>query len=123
MSKVVLAIHGVANKPPADQLAAWWEIAIREGLERNCGLDDADFVFEMVYWAKYMYRSPLHLDADFVFDDLFNREPYLPAPEGALKPHGEWMQENVLQMGLSFFGRAVEAAKEHFGMTGLRDWA
>ena len=123
MGNVVIGVHGVANKPPSDQLAAWWEAAIREGLARNCGPTDADFVFEMVYWAKYVYRHPLHLDRDFVFDDLFNREPYLPADEGALKPYGEWMDESVLAKGLSFFGRAVEAAKEHFGMTGVRDWA
>ncbi len=38
MTKVIIGIHGLANKPMRETLADWWEKAIREGLEVNRGL-------------------------------------------------------------------------------------
>ena len=52
MAKVIIGIHGLANKPKKATLAKWWEEAIREGLRVNRGRSDATFEFEMVYWAN-----------------------------------------------------------------------
>ena len=38
----IIGIHGLANKPPRDEKAAWWGAAIREGLVRNRGLQLAE---------------------------------------------------------------------------------
>ncbi|ACB23597.1 hypothetical protein [Methylobacterium radiotolerans] len=68
----IIGIHGLANKPPRDEKAAWWRAAIREGLDRNLGLRvaEADLSFTFVYWADLRYPQPLAGDR--------NREPYRP---------------------------------------------
>ena len=33
MAKVIIAIHGLANKPPKKLLENWWKKAINEGYE------------------------------------------------------------------------------------------
>ncbi len=68
----IIGIHGLANKPPRDEKAAWWHAAIREGLDRNLGLRvaEADLPFTFVYWADLRYPQPLSGDR--------NREPYGP---------------------------------------------
>ena len=39
--KVIVGIHGLANKPPVDEKTRWWRAAISEGLARNEGLTNA----------------------------------------------------------------------------------
>jgi hypothetical protein len=68
--RVIIGIHGLANKPPADEKTRWWKTALAEGLARNEGLADPDFSFEFVYWADLRYETPLSEDD--------NREPYRP---------------------------------------------
>ncbi|WP_155912042.1 alpha/beta hydrolase [Methylobacterium sp. 77] len=69
-SRVIIGIHGLANKPPADEKTRWWKEAIAEGLSRNEGVADPRFAFEFVYWADLRYDAPLTKDE--------NREPYRP---------------------------------------------
>lgn len=101
---VIIGIHGLANKPPREEKAAWWRQAIEEGLKRNLGREPPGVPFEFVYWADLRYDAPL--------TPARNREPYYPArgrkpfpsPNGA--PPGptltdrfyralEWMQEKT----------------------------
>ena len=84
MSAVIVGIHGLANKPDKQTLAEWWEAAIREGLDKNCGERNADFEYVTVYWADLLYKYPQHQDPDFDFDDLHNEQVYSPAPAGAI---------------------------------------
>ena len=80
MPKVIVGIHGLANKPEKEVLAEWWVKSIREGLAKNCGLLNPEFDFQMVYWADLLYRYRVHQDKNFKFDKLYNNEPYI---EGA----------------------------------------
>ncbi|MCJ2073938.1 hypothetical protein MKK75_34980 [Methylobacterium sp. J-030] len=68
----IIGIHGLANKPPRDEKSAWWQAAIREGLDRNLGmgLPEGGLPFTFVYWADLRYPQPLSGDR--------NREPYRP---------------------------------------------
>jgi hypothetical protein len=70
--RTIIGIHGLANKPPRDEKAAWWGAAIREGLGRNLGIraPEAVLPFTFVYWADLRYPQPLTGDR--------NREPYIP---------------------------------------------
>ena len=43
MTDIIIGIHGLANKPDKTTLSDWWEKSIREGLNKNVGVDDADF--------------------------------------------------------------------------------
>ena len=55
MAKVIVGIHGLANKPAPDVLKDWWETAIREGLVKNCDVGSASVSFHMGYWAGLLY--------------------------------------------------------------------
>ena len=74
MANILIGIHGLANKPPKDTLSEWWEAAIREGLSKNCDLEDADFRYEMVFWADLVH-DPLQAAEG-------HRQPYIKAPPG-----------------------------------------
>ncbi len=58
MSKIIIGIHGLGNKPPKELLARWWKEAILEGLRKN-NYSAKDFNFELVYWADILHKNPL----------------------------------------------------------------
>lgn len=89
MAKVIIGIHGLANKPPRPEHRDGWLAAINEGFD-NLKLSPAfnpDTQFVDVYWADLMYKNPLHHDTKFSFDDLYDSEPYLQAKPGELKEY------------------------------------
>ena len=91
MSKVIIGIHGLANKPDPKNLKDWWKDSILEGLKENQEMDNAKLEFVLVYWANLLYMSHQHDDIGFNFDHLYNNEPYQPAEPNALKPYkGSW---------------------------------
>jgi hypothetical protein len=89
MSKIIIGIHGMGNKPPPKTLTRWWQASVREGLKRikksKLALD-----FELVYWAHNLHPIPLKpriKDKDHPF---FIKDPYFPALPKAVeeKPGG-----------------------------------
>ncbi|NQV40745.1 MAG: hypothetical protein HQ506_00185 [Candidatus Marinimicrobia bacterium] len=58
MSRYIIGIHGLLNKPPYTLLEKWWELALREGLER-IGQPKHKIPFDLIYWADEMYPKPL----------------------------------------------------------------
>ncbi len=54
-------IHGISNKPPADELLKSWV----DALASNGGvdLDQLGITYSMVYWADVMYSEPEDEDA------------------------------------------------------------
>src|SRR4030043_590252 len=56
--KVIIAIHGLNNKPPKWILKYWWKKAIREGLKKIYKYKYF-FKFRMAYWADIRYDKPL----------------------------------------------------------------
>jgi len=79
MSRVIIAIHGLGNKPPKKQLLEWGKAAIREGLENKgytLGLPE----FELVYWADLLYGRPQTVDepdpkSPFFLDEVYTKTP------------------------------------------------
>ena len=57
MKKVIIAIHGLGNKPPKNQLQEWGGMAIWEGLDLFGGKVRLP-EFELVYWADLLYDKP-----------------------------------------------------------------
>ena len=80
MSKIILGIHGLANKPSRDTLAEFWHRSIVEGPTKTCNIAQPRFDLRMVYWADLLYKEQQHDDDLFNFDKLFNREPYISGP-------------------------------------------
>ncbi|VGO21012.1 hypothetical protein [Pontiella sulfatireligans] len=84
MKKIIIAIHGLGNKPDAALLRASWLKAIGEGLARR-GKQKLNIPFEMVYWADISYPAPLSPEIDAPSDPLFLAEPYTASPEQSQK--------------------------------------
>src|SRR6516225_6081339 len=70
VASVIIGIHGLANKPPADEKKEWWKRALIEGLKRNCAKTTDTLSFDFVYWADLRYNPPISLE--------MNPEPYYP---------------------------------------------
>ena len=75
MKKILIAIHGLGNKPSRDLLSTWWLKAIHEGL-RRIGKNFDKVPFEMVYWPDVIYTNPLDPEIQDVKDPLYLDEPY-----------------------------------------------
>ena len=78
MKKIIIGIHGLANKPRKTILTKYWKDSIAEGLKKNCKTTQA-YSYQMVYWADLLYKNPLHDDDNFNFDCLYYTEPYVEA--------------------------------------------
>lgn len=78
MKKIIIAVHGLGNKPPADTLSEGWLKAIHEGLERF-GSPRSSIPFEMVYWADVSYANPLDPEEKDPEAPLFLKAPYRPS--------------------------------------------
>ncbi|MFQ5629393.1 MAG: hypothetical protein ACE5I1_11580 [bacterium] len=78
MSKIIIGVHGLGNKPPKKILENWWKQAICEGL-RVIGRANVKFNFELVYWSDAFYSQPLNIDEKDKKNPLYIEEPYIPA--------------------------------------------
>lgn len=111
--RVIIGIHGLANKPPADEKTRWWKAAIAEGLARNEGLVDPDFLFEFVYWADLRYDAPLPEDD--------NREPYRPYAGAGPLPGGEDAPSVTAKDVLAPVYAGIDLIEEATGVTLVDD--
>ena len=118
--KVVIGIHGLANEPARDALQESWKAALVEGLQKNEN-NTTDFDFELVYWADYLYKHPLHSDADFDSDELFNDEPYYVTNKNQLESYEDGWRDELRSRAFGLAGDAVDALKRNFGMDALAD--
>ncbi len=121
MSKIIIGLHGLANKPEKDELAGFWNDSIAEGLTKNRKIDQPRFDLRMVYWADLLYKQPQHNDPFFNFDKLYNTQPYTTALE-KLKTYREGFLDEIKSKGLSLVGATIDRLKQDFGMDGLADW-
>ena len=123
MSKIIVGIHGLANKPEERVLTDWWTKSITEGLKKNREMADVDFDFEMVYWADLLYKNPQHRDPSFDFDSLYNSEPYKAAAKAPKRYVDGWL-DDVRGSVLGAAGTTIDFLKEqsvdHFQVRDLR---
>lgn len=80
MSKIIIGIHGLGNKPPKETLENWWLDAICEGLIK---IDRFPFrpEFELVYWADILNDKPLNTLITDPENPYFLDEPYIESQE------------------------------------------
>jgi hypothetical protein len=83
VSKIIIGIHGLGNKPPEKVLKHWWKKAIREGV-RTIGHPRLYFNFKMVYWAHHLHPRLLDPQEKNRKSPLFIEEPYVPAIDHSL---------------------------------------
>jgi hypothetical protein len=78
MSKIILGIHGLGNKPPKRLLERWWKNSLREGL-RAINHPRRFFQFKLVYWAHCLHPKPLDPAVRDKKNSLYLSNPYIPA--------------------------------------------
>ena len=67
--KVIIGVHGLANKPSKAVLEQWWLCALNEGLEWiGSDVRIPDECFTMLYWSERMYIKPQSEDEERPFD-------------------------------------------------------
>ena len=87
MSKIIIGIHGLGNKPPRNLLKIWWIQSICEGLKKVSRFKYPPKV-EMVYWADILNEKPLNPLITEEDNPYFLDEPYAPSPKKLnSKPH------------------------------------
>ena len=77
MSKIIIGIHGLGNKPPFSKTEKWWRQSICDGLN---AIDHAVpfFKFELVYWANFLYPQALDSKEQNKDHPLYLEDPYSP---------------------------------------------
>lgn len=110
---LVLGIHGLANKPPRDEKESWWQAAIREGLQRNCGFGGETLRFEFAYWADLRYDRPLSTDE--------NREPYRAEDGTGPFPGAGSEDAGTVDTALRTLYKGVDWLQETTGVTIVDD--
>jgi hypothetical protein len=79
MSKIIIGIHGLGNKPPKTILTDWWKKSILDGLKKY-NYPRTDFEFELVYWADILHPIPLNPGEVNKNSPLYLKNKYLPEP-------------------------------------------
>ncbi len=80
MSKVIICIHGLGNKPSPKVLTDWWEKSIREGLF-GIGKYTLSPKIEMIYWADVLHEKPLDESITDKENPYYLEERYIPAKQ------------------------------------------
>lgn len=122
MDKIIIGIHGLANKPPKEILEDWWKQSIIEGLQVNEKIEAPEFNFKMVYWADLLYKNQQHQEEHFSFDKLYNKEPYVKAKKGALKSRKTSLLDIVRAGALDVLGDTADYFKRSFRIEKFEDW-
>ncbi len=118
MTKLIIGIHGLANKSEKALLEKWWKTSITEGLENISDNNVPSFKFEMVYWADLLYKYTIHEDKCFYFDKLYNNEPYIKAGKNTLKPYKDAWPDKLKSKALETAG----ATFNKLGIDKLTGW-
>ena len=99
MSKVIIGIHGIGNKPPKSLLKKWWEESIAEGLNK-LKVPKQNFDFKLVYWADIFSKEPLLPNEANGKKSSFAKEKYvaeqntpLDEPSGFRKKVADYLEK------------------------------
>ncbi len=94
MSKIIIAIHGLGNKPSEQTLSNWWQLSIIEGLKN---INNFFYLpkFEMVYWADILNEKPLNEYITDKKNPYYLDEKYTPSPPN-YKPKNHSVRKKIL---------------------------
>ncbi|MRT93928.1 hypothetical protein [Ancylomarina sp. 16SWW S1-10-2] len=94
MKKVIIAVHGLGNKPPKYLLEKWWKDAIKEGFSKN-GIKNELPEFELVYWADILYEKPLNKWEKDTKNPYYLDEPYTKSPKNPVVEDTSFQQDVI----------------------------
>lgn len=74
MSKIIIGIHGLGNKPRHEILERWWRLSMEKGLAEignPLKLDN----FKLVYWADILNETPIEpAEEEAFYQSFLNKE-------------------------------------------------
>ena len=94
----VTFIHGISNKPPADDLLRIWRRAVAEAAE-PLPLGDLGVTSSLVYWADLLYGAPVE-DLSGYEGTQENTAEAVDAAGGAIPPQPHTPDEAAFLQGL-----------------------
>ncbi|MBN1893824.1 hypothetical protein JW906_04990 [bacterium] len=103
MSRIIIGIHGLANKPPRRLLEKWWKKSIREGLGR-IGVRRRRFRFELVYWADILHPLPQDPAIRNPEHPRYLADPYMP--DRGIRPL--FFKTGIQKKWVDLFGSRME---------------
>jgi len=95
MSKIIIGIHGMGNKPPRETLKMWWKTPIIESLAR-INKPNKSLNFELFYWPHYIHSVPLDPEIKDKKHPLHIAQPYYPVSENIFDQKPSKLREKVL---------------------------
>ncbi|MFN8487265.1 MAG: alpha/beta hydrolase [Caldilineaceae bacterium] len=110
MSEIMLiGIHGLQNKPPANYLEQCWASAIDESLRRNCNIAHHPS-FTLAYWADLCHKTPIPV-AEF-------DEPYIKADgDGPFERCQIGILDKTRAVAEKWNGELIDKGKQLFGLS------
>ena len=93
MSKIIIGIHGMGNKPEHKLLEKWWKSAIREGLEKKGHF--FFLKFKLVYWASILHPQPYNINCTDKNNPLYLKEPYKKSTNQSPPKHKGEMRKMI----------------------------
>jgi hypothetical protein len=104
MAKVIICIHGRANKPDAAELESWWKLSIDEGLGKNLGTSLGNVPLKLAYYSDIYYDSPLNpAEMD---------EPYIEA-KSPLQPYRRRIVDRIRSAFGNLADNPLDWLEEH----------
>lgn len=95
MSKIIIGIHGMGNKPSKEKLSVWWKAPIREGLKK-INKPKQFFNLELFYWAHYLYPVALKPGIKDKENPLYIEDPYFHAPKNVVEEKPSYLRKKIL---------------------------
>ncbi len=94
--KIIICIHGLANKPEKKVLETWCKASIREGF-KTIQKKGTPFTLKLVYWADLMHELPQDPKEPDKKKDTYFDDPYLPGnPDDYMNFKPSKMKKKVL---------------------------
>ena len=119
MSKIIIGIHGLGNKPPKNLLEKWWKDSIIEGLKNN-NYKLKDFEFELCYWSDILHETPLNPNETDNESETYLSEPYVPfEKKGEKKEHS--FREQALEYLEKYSDKILVNGVLSFNIASLTD--
>jgi hypothetical protein len=107
MSKVIICIHGRANKPEPTTLNQWWKQSIKEGLKKNTITELEHIDIHMAYYANIYYAEV----GPVTYTE--NKEVYVEAKQGAIKPYKKGMFDRLRSISENWVDTPIDELEKH----------
>ncbi len=121
MSRIIIGIHGVGNKPPQPLLQHWWQRAICEGLERS-GHSLRHFKFDLAYWAHFLYSEPQDMRVKDPESSRYIENPYVSGPVDNQKAAPSQVRKKLLNVAEFIMEKAFMTENHIFNFDRIGDY-